>query len=103
MERIRLSKREKQVLRTLDVSDFDRLSEFDKSAICRLHDIGLVRAAFEEGHSPVWAILTTQGKEYLRDNPRLLNPINWTVVGVVIGLLTLAVSVAALFIACLGV
>lgn len=101
MERIRLSNREKQVLRTLAVSDFDRLSDFDRPAVCRLHDMGLVQASFEEGRTPVGAALTTQGKEYLRDNPRLHNPINWTIVSVVVGLLTLAVSVAALFIACL--
>ncbi len=101
MKRIRLSDREKHVLRTLAVSDFGHLSDFDLSAVCRLYDLGLVRAVFEEGHTPVGAILTPYGMSYIQDNPYLRNPVNWIVVCVVVGLLTLAVSLAALFIACL--
>ena len=37
---------------------------------------------------------------YMSSNPSLRNPINWTAVGAVSGLLALVVSLVALFVAC---
>ena len=100
MERTRLSKREKAVLRTLEMSDFTHLSDFDKYAVAHLHDLGLLQAAFEEGHVPIDAALTTYGKEYLRANPHLHNPIRWNVITAIASTITALVAILALIIAC---
>lgn len=84
MERIKLSKREKQVLRTLRNQGFDALSEFDSAAVRSLDNKGLVRGAYVEGGGVEAARLTTMGKEYLRDNPHLFNPINWAMVSAIV-------------------
>ena len=77
MERIRLSKREKAVLRILSKQGYEALSEFDASAVRSLSELGFVKAAFTEGGSVEDAKLTTKGKEYLRDYPSLRNPVDW--------------------------
>ena len=77
MERIRLTKREKRVLRTLSQQGFDALSEFDAAAIRSLDRQGLVRGAYVEGGNVEDARLTNYGKEYIADNPKLRNPVNW--------------------------
>lgn len=76
MERIRLTKREKRVLRTLSQQGFDALSEFDAAAIRSLDNQGLVRGAYVEGGGVEDARLTNYGKEYIANNPRLRNPVN---------------------------
>lgn len=100
MEAIKLSKREKHVLRTLSTRGYDGLCEFDVPAIDRLVSIGLVHAAFMEGHRLEAAALTTMGKQYLYDNPRLHNPVDWVKIGAVAALVAAAASVCALLIAC---
>ena len=80
MERIRLTKREKRVLRTLSQQGFDALSEFDAAAIRSLDNQGLVRGAYVEGGGVEDAVLTGYGKEYIADNPSLKNPIGWVAI-----------------------
>ena len=46
MERIRLTKREKAVLRILSKQGYEALSEFDTSAVRSLSELGFVMAAF---------------------------------------------------------
>ena len=58
MERIKLTNREKSVLRLRD-SGFEALSELDYTAVRRLHVLGLVKAACVEGGDPEDARLTT--------------------------------------------
>ena len=77
MERIKLSKGEKRVLRTLSGLGYDALGEFDTAAIRSLDRHGLVQGAYIEGHGVEDARLTTMGKAYLMDNPKLRNPIDW--------------------------
>ena len=77
MERIKLTKREKRVLRALSRQGFDALSEFDATAVRSLEHHGLVRGAYIEGGGVEDARLTTMGKEYLADNPKLRNPVDW--------------------------
>ena len=77
MERIRLTKREKAVLRILSKQGYEALSEFDASAVRSLSGLGFVKAAFTEGGGVEDAKLTTKGKEYLRDYPSLRNPVDW--------------------------
>ena len=100
MERIKLSKREKRVLRTLSKQGFDALSEFDFPSIGNLERMGLARAARIEGGGLEGAALTTMGKEYLADNPRLRNPIDWGKVGAIAGIVAAAASLFALMLAC---
>ena len=98
MDKVKLTKREKHVLRTLNSKGFSALSEFDVPAIDRLVTIGLVRAAFIEGHRLEAAELTTMGKQYLYDNPHLWNPIDWK--WIVTTVLAAIAAAAALFAAC---
>ena len=77
MERIKLTKREKRVLRTLSQQGFYALSGFDAIAIRSLEDNGLVKGAYLEGGGVDDAKLTNMGKVYLMDNPKLRNPIDW--------------------------
>jgi len=101
MDTIKLSKREKYVLRTLNEKGHDALCEFDIPAINRLMTLGLVRAAFIEGHRLEAAELTTMGKQYLYDNPYLRNPIDWKwIVTTALAAIAAAAAVAALFVAC---
>ena len=101
MDRITLTKREKHVLRTLNGKGDKALCEFDVPAIDRLVTLGLVSAAFTEGHRLEAAQLTTMGKQYLYDNPHLRNPIDWKWVATTgIAVIAAAAAVAALFVAC---
>ena len=101
MERIKLSKREKHVLRTLSSKDSSALTEFDVSSIDALSSLGLVTANWKEGHELFSASLTTKGKEYLFDNPHLYNPVDvWKVVSAVASIGTLITAIIALIIAC---
>lgn len=77
MERIRLTKREKRVLRTLSQQGFDAMSKFDIAAVRSLDNQGLVRGAYVEGGGVEDARLTNYGKAYIADNPKLRNPVNW--------------------------
>ena len=77
MERIRLTKREKAVLRILSRQGYEALSEFDASAVRALSERGFVKAAFTEGGGVEDAKLSTMGKEYLRDYLSLRNPVDW--------------------------
>ena len=100
MERIKLTKREKQVLRILSRQDFDALSEFDAIAIRNLDNLGLVQGAYVEGGGVEGGRLTTMGKEYLRDNPRLRNPVNWGKVASVTAIVSIIVTIVLFIIGC---
>ena len=101
MERIRLTKREKRVLRTLSQQGFDALSEFDAAAIRSLDNQGLVRGAYIEGCGVEDARLTNYGKEYIADNPRLRNPIDWKwIISTFLAAVAAAAGIFALIIAC---
>ena len=82
MERIKLTKREKNVLRLLRDGNSEALSEFDAPSVEHLAHLGLVRRAGVEGAGFDDARLTNMGKEYFNDNPRLANPIDWKWVAV---------------------
>lgn len=101
MERIRLTKREKRVLRTLSRQGFDALSEFDAAAIRSLDNLGLVQDAYIEGGSVEDARLTNYGKEYIADNPRLRNPVDWKwIISTFLAALAATAGILALIIAC---
>ncbi len=104
MERIKLTKREKDVLRTLQTKGSDGLSMFDKPAVRTLAEKGLVDAMFEEGGGVVDSKLSDMGIEYLRDYPDLKDPVNWTKIGVwvsaIIGFCGLIATIIGILVAC---
>jgi hypothetical protein len=101
MDRIKLTKREKRVLRTLSRQVYDALSEFDAAAIRSLDHHGLVQGTYIEGGGVEGARLTNYGKEYVADNPRLRNPVDWKwAITTILAAIAAAAAVAALFVAC---
>lgn len=100
MERIKLSKREKQVLRILSKQGFNALSEFDATAVRSLDAQGLVKGAYLEGGGVEDARLTTMGKEYLRSNPHLYNPVNWAMVSAIVAVVGSIGTIITIIITC---
>ena len=101
MERIKLTKREKRVLRLLCDDRFDLLTEMDYPALHELYDSGFARVAYIEGGVPEAAQLTTFAKNYLAENPKLHNPIDWKwVITTTLAAIAAGAAVAALFVAC---
>ena len=102
MERIKLTKREKAVLRILSRQGYEALSEFDASAVRFLSERGFVKAAFTEGGGVEYAKLSTMGREYLRDYPHLRNPFDWKwVVTTALVALGVLISICGLLVSCL--
>ncbi|MBR1803822.1 MAG: hypothetical protein IJ775_02815 [Muribaculaceae bacterium] len=97
MERIKLTKREKRIMRLLHAGNSEALSDFDAPSIAHLATIGLANRAGVEGGGFDDACLSTMGKEYFDVNPRLRNPINWSLILAAIAAIA---AVAALFISC---
>lgn len=100
MERIKLTKREKRVLRTLSRQGFYALSEFDATAVRSLDNHGLVQGAYIEGGGVEDARLTNYGKEYIADNPRLRNPIDWGKVAAIATIVGIIVTIVLFIIGC---
>lgn len=104
MERIYLSKHEKQVLRwlrshngykaTMPRASFDR-------ALRLLQEKGLAVGFWSEEEGLVEAFLTPGGEGYIEDNPTLCNPIDWKwVITTIVASVAAIASIAALFVAC---
>jgi len=104
MERIRLSKNEKEVLRLVSLGDIcpDTYPKHTFALCVRsLERKGLVKGAFIEGGDVEGARLTRNGRDYLIENPGLRNPIDWKWwIGTSIGVATFIVVLIALLIAC---
>lgn len=104
MERIRLSKEEKKVLRKLKRGSSEIPDDMDNytfvDAVVSLREKSLVKAITEYETDVIDLRLSGRGYAYLRDNPQLLNPINWTKVAAIGAIVAAIASVAALFISC---
>lgn len=80
MERIKLTKTEKRILRELHRGNdnipygVDKFSHFD--AVMSLREKGLVKAK-TDFENVVDVKLTAKGHAYMNANPRLLNPTDW--------------------------
>lgn len=100
MERVRLTKEEKKVLRMLQNTDVCPTT-YPKSkfngAVRSLQRTGLARGFRSEEVGLVCSVLTDECKLYLATNPRLTNPINWNKVTFIAACISLFASV--LFIA----
>lgn len=105
MERVRLSKDGKRVLRMVAAGQCACPAVFPRhafnAAVRSFDRIGLVRAMYAEGGEVVDAKPTPEARQYLAENPGLRNPVDWRwVVTSAIGILGLAASVIALLVAC---
>ena len=104
MERIRLTKEEKTVLRM--VAGKVKPKEFPEhvylSCVRRLERLGLVEAFWvEEKDTPAEVLLSDTGAMYLAENPSLRNPTDWKwVVTTAIAVVGAGTAIAALFVAC---
>lgn len=95
MERVRLTKEEKAVLRMLQNTDtcpttYPR-SKFN-GAVRSLQRKGLARGFNSEEVGLAYSVLTDEGKLYLATNPRLTNPINWNLVTVIAACISVLAS-----------
>lgn len=104
MERIKLSKDEKRVLRLVASGGLqpDTISESIFNGCVRsLEREGLVKGAYVEGGGVEAARLTSEGRLFLAENPNLRNPIDWKWwITTAIAVIGTAVAIVALFIAC---
>ncbi len=105
MERIKLSKNEKKVLRMVAGGQGTCPSEYQShtfnAAVRSLDKMGFVRGAYEEGGNVTDAMMTQNGRLYMAENPNLLNPVDWKwVIATTIAAIGLIVSVIALLVAC---
>lgn len=103
MEKIKLSKDEKKVLRLLNggcgCPDAYPWHVF-AACVDSLERKGLAKGAWASGHVLVDARLTSNGEAYLALNPGLRNPVDWQMVAVAVSVVGLAVSIVAMFVAC---
>ena len=104
MERIRLTKNEKRVFRMIASGQSVCPAEYPAhnftSAVRSLQKHELVQGMFAEGGGVVDSRLTPIGRQYLAENPRLANPIDWGKVGAIVGIIGTLFGIIALFIAC---
>lgn len=104
MERIKLSKNEKVVLRLMAHYGL-RPKEYPEhkynAGVRQLTQKGLVKALYQDGGDLVDVILTDQGEQYMAENPKLTNPVNWAAVATVISVIWVLVSIVALFVSCM--
>lgn len=104
MERIRLSKDEKKVLRMvacgLGVCPSEYPSHTFNASVRSLDKKGLVKGAYEEGGNVADARMTQYGRQYIAENPDLRNPVNWNLISAVAAVIAAIAGVLALFVAC---
>lgn len=104
MDRIRLTKAEKRVLRMIASGQGSCPAEYPlhefNTAVRSLHRHELVQGSFAEGGNVVDSRLTTIGRQYLAENPRLANPADWGKIGTIVGIIGTLFGIIALFVAC---
>lgn len=104
MERVRLTKDEKCVLRWLQRNDGGKLKQIEKlafaPAVRSLEQKGLVRGFWSEEDGLVDAALTESGETYIFFYPRLRNPINWNKVTAIAACISALAAVLGLLVAC---
>lgn len=104
MDRIRLSKEEKKILRELNrgstsVPDgMNNYAFFD--AVVSLSEKRLVKAITEYETNVHGLKLTSKGYAYLKDNKYLVNPVNWTMIAAIGAIIAAIAAVLGLFISC---
>lgn len=104
MERIKLTKQERHVLKALErYGDECKVDypEYEFSRTIRsLQRKRLVKGAYIEGGGVEAVRITNEGKSYLRNNPQLKNPIDWKwIITTSVALASAVFAAAALFVA----
>ena len=98
MERIKLSKREKTILKLLKTCKYPSVVDNkDEMPVKKLINDGLVSCKENEFGSLMVPNLTEKGKLYLYDNPKLHNPSVFQDKGFVVSIIAIIVSIIALF------
>ncbi|MCH5220297.1 MAG: hypothetical protein J1F20_06965 [Muribaculaceae bacterium] len=104
MERIKLSKNEKRLLRNIqsEVAYWpDGMSdEVVSCTATSLEAHGLIHVIWESGHIARDATLTETGIAYLVQNPQLYNPIDWVKIGAIAAIVSAIGMIAGLILAC---
>lgn len=104
MERIKLSKSEKQVLRMIASGLHQCPDEYPahtfNAAVRSLKGKEFVTAHFREGGTVIDARITDYGRQYMAEYPRLFNPLDWSMVAAISSLVATIISTLALFVAC---
>ncbi len=105
MERIRLSKTEKELLKRINLYGDECIVDFPSCEVSQcIHSLeakGVVKGAYIEGGGVESVLITKEGKSYIRNNPNLTNPMDWSKVAAVAGIIAAIAAVAALFVSCL--
>lgn len=104
MERLKLSKTEKRIIRLLNAGFVDIPTDipYDKYATAAnsLKNKGLVRCTILT-NGAIWDIsLTKSGKFYLHENPQLYNPVDWNKIGAIGGFIAALAAIASLLVGC---
>lgn len=105
MEKIKLTKDEKKVLRLLSKHGAASLDTIARSrarrALRSLEEKSLTKAAWIEGGDFEAVRLTRDGRDYLIENPKLRNPINWSlIIPTVVSILAVISSIIVGCVAC---
>lgn len=104
MERIKLSKSEKHVLRMVACGQHQCPREYPQhtfsAAIRTLKAKGFISAHFRECGAVIDARITDYGRQYMAEYPRLFNPIDWGMVAAISSIVATIISTLALFVAC---
>lgn len=104
MERIKLSKSEKTVLRFVANGVAGWPADFPRAvynyAVRSLCDKKFLRGCFVEGGDVEDACLTSYGRRYLAVYPDLRSPVEWSVIATIASIIAAITSFIALFVAC---
>lgn len=104
MDRIKLTRTEKAVLRMVDSGQGACPATYPRHAfnlaVASLERKGLLRGAYKEGGDVVDSRISSLGRQYLSENPNLRNPLDWGKVGTAAAIVSAVIGLVALFIAC---
>lgn len=104
MERIRLSKSEKEVFRLVANCKGKRPATYPahtfNQAAHSLKQKGLAVVKFYTNREVCTIYLTDMGKQYLSENPSLRNPVDWAKVSAITAIVSLLVSLLVALVGC---
>lgn len=104
MDRIRLSKIEKTCFRHIGLGLEGLPRGVDDGtyycAVVRLEALGLVVAQYESGGVVYAVFLSEYGRLYLLEYPSLRNPVRWEVITACCMVVSVVLSIIALFVVC---
>lgn len=104
MERIKLSKSDKEVLRMIASGQHQCPAEYPShtfnTAVRMLKSKELITAHCREGGDVFDARITDYGRQYMAEYPSLRNPIDWSFVAAIASITTAIATTLALFVGC---